>query len=69
MANLGAGRKHAPSYPGDRYDLIWTDPYRYLAVTAEASEACPGLDVLPFGGFDGVDGGGGGEGGAVLSTF
>jgi hypothetical protein len=27
-----------------RFDLIWTDPYPYSAITAETSEQCPGLD-------------------------
>ncbi|KAL4733924.1 hypothetical protein BDV11DRAFT_213296 [Aspergillus similis] len=38
------GDDDAPEYPDDRYDLIWTDPYPYDEITAETSEACPGLD-------------------------
>ncbi|GFF48321.1 hypothetical protein IFM58399_08271 [Aspergillus lentulus] len=38
------GDDDAPSYPDDRFDLIWTDPYPYSAITAETSEQCPGLD-------------------------
>ncbi|KAL4901164.1 hypothetical protein BDW74DRAFT_182017 [Aspergillus multicolor] len=38
------GDDKAPEYPDDRYDLIWTDPSPYDAITAETSEQCPGLD-------------------------
>lgn len=38
------GDDNAPTYPDDRYDIIWTDPSPYTAVTSETSENCPGLD-------------------------
>ncbi|EAW19729.1 putative phosphoglycerate mutase family protein [Aspergillus fischeri NRRL 181] len=38
------GDDDAPSYPDDRFDLIWTDPYPYSEITAQTSEQCPGLD-------------------------
>ncbi|KAL6230871.1 hypothetical protein BDW75DRAFT_248375 [Aspergillus navahoensis] len=38
------GDDHAPEYPDDRYDLIWTNPSPYDEITAETSERCPGLD-------------------------
>ncbi|KAH1376872.1 hypothetical protein KXW57_007079 [Aspergillus fumigatus] len=40
------GDDDAPSYPDDRFDLIWTDPYPYSEITAQTSEQCPGLDVI-----------------------
>ncbi|KAE8151592.1 hypothetical protein BDV25DRAFT_152481 [Aspergillus avenaceus] len=39
------GADDAPTYPDDRFDLIWTDPWPYSAITAETSEQCPGLDL------------------------
>ncbi|KAF2755761.1 putative phosphoglycerate mutase family protein [Pseudovirgaria hyperparasitica] len=42
---LGAKKDNVPSYPSDRFDIIWTDPYSYDAgVTSQTSEKCPGLD-------------------------
>ncbi|CAK1367827.1 uncharacterized protein RHO25_012958 [Cercospora beticola] len=38
------GDDNAPKYPGDRFDLIWTDPPKYTSITDEYSENCPGLD-------------------------
>ncbi|KAB8070113.1 hypothetical protein BDV29DRAFT_194360 [Aspergillus leporis] len=38
------GDHDAPTYPDDRYDLIWTDPSPYTKVTEITSEQCPGLD-------------------------
>ncbi|KAL3482685.1 hypothetical protein BJX62DRAFT_245650 [Aspergillus germanicus] len=38
------GMDDAPEYPGDRFDLIWTDPAPYDEIVAETSEQCPGLD-------------------------
>ncbi|KAJ5378076.1 uncharacterized protein N7496_005485 [Penicillium cataractarum] len=38
------GDSDAPSYPDDSYDIIWTDPSPYTAITAKTSENCPGLD-------------------------
>ncbi|CZT18410.1 probable phosphoglycerate mutase family protein [Ramularia collo-cygni] len=38
------GASDAPSYPSDRFDLIWKDPYNYSKVTDKYSENCPGLD-------------------------
>ncbi|GIK03809.1 hypothetical protein Aspvir_007883 [Aspergillus viridinutans] len=38
------GDDDAPTYPDDRFDLIWTDPYPYSEITAQTSEQCPGLD-------------------------
>ncbi|KAE8353080.1 hypothetical protein BDV28DRAFT_133841 [Aspergillus coremiiformis] len=38
------GGDNAPTYPNDRFDVIWTDPSPYSKVTAETSEQCPGLD-------------------------
>ncbi|OAA63593.1 hypothetical protein SPI_03756 [Niveomyces insectorum RCEF 264] len=38
------GADNAPSYPDDRFDLIWTDPYDYDSITTIASENCPDLD-------------------------
>ncbi|RLL94128.1 hypothetical protein CFD26_103415 [Aspergillus turcosus] len=38
------GDDDAPSYPDDRFDLIWTDSYPYSEITAQTSEQCPGLD-------------------------
>ncbi|CAK7269596.1 hypothetical protein SEPCBS119000_003651 [Sporothrix epigloea] len=38
------GVKNPPTYPWDSFDLIWTLPYRYKAVTRIKSEKCPKLD-------------------------
>lgn len=38
------GDEDAPKYPGDRFDLIWEDPYSYKDITDMYSENCPGLD-------------------------
>ncbi|KAL1989099.1 hypothetical protein VTN96DRAFT_5862 [Rasamsonia emersonii] len=38
------GDKNPPSYPSDRFDLIWTDPSPYNNITSITSENCPGLD-------------------------
>ncbi|KAF7179320.1 hypothetical protein CNMCM7691_008253 [Aspergillus felis] len=38
------GDDNAPTYPDDRFDLIWTDPSPYSDITAQTSEQCPGLD-------------------------
>ncbi|KAL1961751.1 hypothetical protein VTN77DRAFT_1077 [Rasamsonia byssochlamydoides] len=38
------GDDNAPTYPSDRFDLIWTDPYPYDNITSITSENCPGLD-------------------------
>ncbi|GFF40632.1 hypothetical protein IFM46972_06273 [Aspergillus udagawae] len=38
------GDNDAPTYPDDRFDLIWTDPYPYSEISAKSSEQCPGLD-------------------------
>ncbi|KAM3414619.1 putative phosphoglycerate mutase family protein [Cercospora zeina] len=38
------GDVHAPDYPDDRFDLIWTDPPNYKSITEEYSADCPGLD-------------------------
>ncbi|KAF7592250.1 hypothetical protein BBP40_000452 [Aspergillus hancockii] len=39
------GDDDAPTYPDDRYDLIWTDPSPYTKVTEITSEQCQGLDI------------------------
>ncbi|KAG2418414.1 hypothetical protein HFD88_001515 [Aspergillus terreus] len=39
------GDKHAPQYPDERFDLIWTIPHPYDNITDVRSEACPGLDI------------------------
>lgn len=41
---LGAKKKNSPEYPDASFDIIWTDPSPYTAVTAMTSEDCPGLD-------------------------
>lgn len=38
------GDNNAPKYPGDRFDIIWEDPYNYKGITNKYSENCPGLD-------------------------
>ncbi|OOF93623.1 hypothetical protein ASPCADRAFT_209565 [Aspergillus carbonarius ITEM 5010] len=38
------GDDNAPTYPSDRFDLIWTDPSPYTDITDFTSENCPGLD-------------------------
>ncbi|KFY69740.1 hypothetical protein V501_08360 [Pseudogymnoascus sp. VKM F-4519 (FW-2642)] len=38
------GDSNAPSYPSASFNLIWTDPSPYSAITATTSENCPGLD-------------------------
>ncbi|KAJ9296734.1 hypothetical protein DTO271G3_4933 [Paecilomyces variotii] len=38
------GDDNAPTYPDDRYDIIWTDPSPYDSITSQTSENCPGLD-------------------------
>ncbi|KAJ2974907.1 hypothetical protein NQ176_g5811 [Zarea fungicola] len=38
------GDDDAPEYPGDHFDLIWTDPYPYTSIVSTTSENCPGLD-------------------------
>lgn len=36
---------NVPEYPGDRFDLIWTDRFNYAAgVSGQKSQCCPGLD-------------------------
>ncbi|ESZ90225.1 putative phosphoglycerate mutase family protein [Sclerotinia borealis F-4128] len=39
---LGDGE--APDYDGDEFNVIWTDPKPYTAITEMTSEDCPGLD-------------------------
>ncbi|PWY66780.1 hypothetical protein BO70DRAFT_433096 [Aspergillus heteromorphus CBS 117.55] len=38
------GDDNPPTYPSDRFDLIWTDPSPYTNITDITSEDCPGLD-------------------------
>jgi hypothetical protein len=38
------GAKKVSSYPSDRFDEIWFDPYPYSKITDIISEDCPGLD-------------------------
>jgi 16S rRNA G966 N2-methylase RsmD len=38
------GNDNAPDYPGDHFDLIWTDPPKYKKISDVTSENCPGLD-------------------------
>lgn len=38
------GVKHAPEYPGDRFDIIWTISNPYHKIDSETSENVPGLD-------------------------
>ncbi|KAJ5092665.1 hypothetical protein NUU61_007535 [Penicillium alfredii] len=38
------GAKDAPSYPDNRFDVIWIDPSPYSKIAATTSEKCPGLD-------------------------
>ncbi|EHK39616.1 uncharacterized protein TrAtP1_006887 [Trichoderma atroviride] len=38
------GIKKPPTYPDDSFNLIWTSPAPYTAVTSITSENCPGLD-------------------------
>ncbi|OBT84421.1 hypothetical protein VE02_07136 [Pseudogymnoascus sp. 03VT05] len=38
------GDSNAPSYPSASFNLIWTDPSPYSAITSTTSENCPGLD-------------------------
>lgn len=38
------GADDVDAYPDDHYDLIWTDPYDYSAITSITSENCTGLD-------------------------
>ncbi|RHZ55897.1 hypothetical protein CDV55_102166 [Aspergillus turcosus] len=39
------GSSHAPEYPEDRFDLIWSVPFPYGNITDVRSEGCPGLDT------------------------
>ncbi|KAF7715476.1 Uncharacterized protein PECH_007095 [Penicillium ucsense] len=38
------GDSNAPDYPDDSFNIIWSDPAPYYAITAQTSENCPGLD-------------------------
>ncbi|KAL3428080.1 hypothetical protein PVAG01_01589 [Phlyctema vagabunda] len=38
------GDKNAPKYPGDSFDIIWTDPSPFTKAIAFTSENCPGID-------------------------
>ena len=38
------GASGVPDYPDDSYNLVWTDPYDYSAITNISSQNCPGLD-------------------------
>lgn len=38
------GDQNAPEYPDASFNIIWTDPFDYSAITAQTNECCPGLD-------------------------
>ncbi|KAJ6781805.1 hypothetical protein PWT90_06437 [Aphanocladium album] len=35
------GADNAEDYPGDRFDLIWTDKYPYNSISTDTQENCP----------------------------
>ncbi|KAB8298617.1 hypothetical protein EYC80_000796 [Monilinia laxa] len=39
------GDKNAPKYDDDAFDIIWTDPKPFTAITEMSSENCSGLDT------------------------